>query len=171
MKKNIILAVALAVICLNNLFAQENAKIQASVIQNFDKKFAGAANVKWEPQAKGISLAQFRFENETWVAYYNKEGQLITSGRMIKSTDTLPIKVKESLKNAKDKYQEKFGTLTYSLVYEMTTDKGTEYYIPMANAQVSLLVSLDDAGSSSLRKKAKSNLTVTQDASVIAKGN
>src|SRR6187549_2162034 len=89
MKKNIILAVALAVICLNNMFAQENEKINASVIRNFERKFAGASNVKWQSQPKGISLTQFRFENETWVAYYNAEGQLITSGRMIKSADTL----------------------------------------------------------------------------------
>src|SRR6187549_3104627 len=97
MKKNIILAVALAVICLTNLFAQENAKIKANVIQSFEKKFAGASNVKWESQPKEISLVQFRFEDESWVAYYNNEGSLITSGRMIKEVDTLPIKVKESL--------------------------------------------------------------------------
>ena len=171
MKKNIILAVALAVICLTNLFAQENAKIKANVIRSFEKKFAGASNVIWQSQPKGISLTQFRFENETWVAYYNAEGQLITSGRMIKSADTLPIKVKESLQTAQEKYQAKYGTLTYSLIYEMTSDKGTEYYIPMANSQVSLLVSFDDSGSSDIRSKVKSELPVMQDKSAIAKRN
>jgi hypothetical protein len=171
MKKNIILAVTLAVICLTNLFAQENAKVKASVIQGFEKKFAGASNVKWESQPKEISLVQFRFENESWIAYYSKEGSLITSGRVIKAVDTLPIKVKESLQMAQDKYQSKYGTLAISVVYEMTNDKGTEYYIPMANSQVSLLVSLDESGFSSIRNKSKSNLTIGEDKTAIAKRN
>lgn len=171
MKKNIILAVTLAVICLNLGFAQEKANVNAAVIRSFEKKFAGASNVKWESQPKQISFAQFRFENETWLAYYTVEGNLISSGRLLKSINSLPIKVKESLQTLQDDSQAKYGNLVYSLVYEMTTDHSTEYFIPMESQQASLLVSFTEQGASSIRRKVKHDATMVVDKAVIAKRN
>src|SRR5262245_39015492 len=134
MKKNIILSAALSLICLCSLSAQENqesATVNASVTRSFEKKFAGATNIKWSNHDKGVSLARFQMGEEVWLAYFSREGTLITSGRKIKSPDALPIKVKESLDKVETRYESKFGSLDHGGIYEMVSDNGTEYYVPL----------------------------------------
>lgn len=171
MKKNIIIAAALGLICLNNVFAQESAQVNASVAKNFASKFAGASNVSWEPKAKGISLVKFHLQNESWIAYYSNEGDLITSGRKVMSPNLLPIKVKEALKDVQSKYESKFGNFLFGSIFELTSDKGTEYYIPLENAQLSMLVSIDNTGYSDIRSKVRHTSPIEIDKSVIAKKN
>ena len=168
MKKNIILSAALTIICLN-LFAQENATVNAYVTRNFEKEFSGATNVAWSNHGKGISLAQFRLDDESWVAYFNRQGDLITSGRKIKSSDRLPYKVKESLGTMEDKFEAKYGPLDHGAIFEMISAGGTEYFVPLENGQVALMISFTDAGSSKLERKEIRESAVTTPKSVIAK--
>jgi hypothetical protein len=171
MKKNIIIAAVLMLICLNNLSAQESTQVKASVARNFEEKFLGASNVRWTAEPKGISLAQFRIENDAWVAYFSPEGNLITSGRKIKSSDQLPIKVKEALNNVESKYESKFGSFQYGGIYEMTSDNGTQYFVPLESQKLSMMVSITDGGSSNILRKDHHDLPNTPDPTAIAKKN
>ena len=171
MKKHIIIAAVLSLICLNNLFAQEKAPVNATVIRSFESEFSEASNLRWEPQQRGILLAKFRFENESWIAYYSREGTLITSGRKVESPNLLPIKVKNALENVQDKYEQKYGTFARGTVFEMTTDNGTEYFIPLENVRMSVLVSINDSGISTVERKEKHSSPIATNGSAIAKKN
>ena len=170
MKTNVIIAAVLMLICAN-LSAQESAQVNTIVAGNFETKFPGASTVRWQSQPKGISLAHFFVGNETWVAYYSAEGDLITSGKKIKVTNQLPIKVKESLKNVQTQYEGKFGALLFGSIFEMTNNAGTEYYIPMENNQLSLMLSIDSNGSVCIRKKERHVSPAKIEPVVIAKKN
>lgn len=174
MKKNIILSAALTLVCLCNLSAQENqesATANATVTRNFEKKFTGATNIKWSNHEKGVSLAQFQMGSEVWLAYFSHEGTLITSGRKVKSPDALPIKVKESLDKIQTKYESKFGSLDLGGIYEMTNDNGTQYFVPLENGQLSMMVSFSGDGAYDVRRKETHISPISTDKSVIAKKN
>jgi len=170
MKKNIILSAALFILCLSNLSAQD-ATVNARVTKSFEEKFIGASNIKWSTHEKGVALAKFRMGDETWLAYFNSEGSLITSGRKIKSADALPLKVKASLEAVETRYESKFGPLDQGGIYEMTGEYSTEYFVPLQNGQLAMMVSFTDDGGYAIRKKDKIASPIGADKSVIAKKN
>jgi hypothetical protein len=172
MKKNIILSAALSLICLCSLSAQdESATVNANVTRNFEKKFAGATNIKWSTHDLGVSLARFQMGEQIWLAYFAREGTLITSGRKIKSPDALPIKVKESLNRVQTRYESKFGSLDLGGIYEMISENGTEYFVPLENSQLSMMVAFSDGGGFDIRRKETHTTPIPRDKSVIAKKN
>ena len=173
MKKNIILSAALSLACLCTLWAQEeNATVNANVTRNFEKKFAGATSVKWSTHEMGVTLARFHMGEEIWLAYFAPEGALLTSGRKIKSPDALPIKVKEALNKVQTRYEAKFGSLDLGGIYEMiSADNGTEYFVPLENGQLSMMVAFSGGGGFDIRRKEVHESPIGTDKSVIAKKN
>jgi hypothetical protein len=172
MKKNILLALALSVICLHNLIAQTATNLRASVARSFKSDFSGATNVKVQSVPQRITLIQFNLNEGSWLAYYDEDGNLITSGRKIKTGERLPLIVQESLDGIRAKYEKKFGVLAVGSPYEMTKGNTTEYYVPMQNAQIDMLVSIDGHGESLVHNKHINKPTTPEtDKSVIAKKN
>ena len=171
MKKNILLTLAMAVICLHNLLAQDSKNLSAAVARSFANDFSGASNVKSESLPKGITLVQFNLDQRFWLAYYNEAGSLITSGRRVKVGDKLPVRVEESLDRLRAKYEQKYGTLAVGAPFEMTKGSVTEYFVPMKNAQIDMLVSIDSFGSSIVQNKQIHKSPIEPEKSVIAKKN
>src|SRR5687768_721715 len=93
MKKNMIFGIALLLISLQQLSAQNTAQVSPSVARRFDESFAGASNIHWVSLPKKVTQAQFFYNGASWVAYFDYEANLITSGRRIKSESDLPLKV------------------------------------------------------------------------------
>ena len=171
MKKNLLLALAMSVICLHNLIAQTSTNMRASVARSFESDFSGSTNVKAKILPKSITLIQFNFNEGSWIAYYDQDGKLITSGRRIKTGERLPLVVQESLDEIRAKYERKFGVITVGAPYEMTKDNTTAYYVQMKNARIDMLVSFDGFGTSLVHNKHINKPTFEPDKSVVAKKN
>jgi hypothetical protein len=172
MKKNIILLAAFVLLCLTNLLAQKGSPINSDVSKSFENKFAGATELSWEPQLRGITLARFRYKGETWVAYFDREGSIITSGRKVKSADTLPVKVRESLEKVQSKYEGKYGAFALGSIFEMINENGaTVYFVPMQNAGASMMLSIGYDGYATIQKKDIHSISVQPNPPVIAKKN
>jgi len=171
MKKNIVLAIVLSVICLHNLMAQQNAIENASVARAFEADFSGAENVQAEPEQKNVTLIKFLYKEAFWLAYYTRDGRLISSGRKIKSLDQLPVNVKKSLDALQGEYERKYGSLAVGAPFEMVSDAGTTYFVPLQNTALSMFISIDGSGSTSIRSKQVRDSIVIPEKSVIAKKN
>jgi len=154
MKKNIIIAAVLFVICFRSANAQEGVTTTASVARNFEKEFSGASNVQWTKKDK-IFVATFKYEGGMWIGYFNESGEKLASGRKIKSLDQLPLQVQKSLDLIKEGQERKFGTIETSYAMEIVADGNTKYYVPMANASISLMVEADNSGGATIRKSTK----------------
>ena len=172
MKKNIILSAAFVLLCLTNLFAQDGTTVNLAVSKSFEKKFSGATELSWEPQIHGISLARFHYNNEVWVAYFGPEGNVITSGRRVKSADTLPLKVRESLEKMQTKYESKYGVFALGNIFEMVNENGsTVYYVPLQSTVASMMISINYDGYATIQKKDVHPTGAQPNQSAIAKKN
>lgn len=154
MKNNMIIGALLFVVSLSNSVAQTGAEVNKSVSRSFEKNFAGASHLNWTACGKDISLAQFRFEDKPWVAYFDESGTLITSGRKL-SVHELPSKVNDRMHAFKSKAEKKYGAFTIGSIYEMATDRLIEYYVYLSNDKISLMIAVESNGVVSIKRKAK----------------
>lgn len=143
------------VICLKtNLSAQNSADVNASVAESFSKHFNSASLIQWQ-KAKGTSVAIFSYKEGSWMAYFSQDGKLLASVKKIRDISQLPIAVQESLANLKHQGARKDnGPLEVGFVYEVLPTHGdTFYYVPMQNANQSLIASISANGYASINKK------------------
>lgn len=152
MKQNIIIAAALFMICLSNTKAQDSQQVTASVARSFESEFSGASNIEWTKSGR-VFVAKFDYENNFWVAYLTESGDLMASGRKIKSVDQLPLKVREGILDLKSNKERKFGEISTSYAVEMIEQGITKYYVPMENSNISMLVAADTEGYTTIHKK------------------
>lgn len=151
MKKNIILAAFM--LTLNILNAQDNAKVRASVSEQFKNLFANAKNVQWTNLGKEITQAQFSYNGGSWVAYFDQAGDLITSGRRIKKVEDLPLKVQSGFQRAKGQMEKKGQTSELVIIYEMINGDETSYFVTMRNDGSISTYSIALNGDTSLKLK------------------
>jgi hypothetical protein len=169
MKKNMIIGVVLFIICLTNSVAQDVAVVNASVAGSFERNFAGASQPRWTFYDKNITMARFKFMDRAWLAYFNNEGQIISSGRKV-AVQELPAAVGQGMAAAKQKNEKKYGALSLGVIYEMVTSGEKAYFIPLVNGNIHLLLSIDLDGAIELKRKTK-GISVTGNANVIARTN
>lgn len=170
MKKNLIFAAALMVVCLSNATAQERVAITESVSKNFEREYPGASQVEWA-KTDQASVAQFRFQENFWVAYYNNDGEKFASGRKISEFDQLPLEVQQNILEVRANQEKKFGVMHTSYAIEMIEQGTTKYYLPMENNRISLLITSDNSGSTIVAKKQLKRLSAEAKADLLAKKN
>lgn len=170
MKKNIVIGAALFIISLTSSIAQEGATVTASVAKSFEKSFKGAANPKWSTCGgnQSTSLVQFRFMDKPWLAYFDKSGNLISSGRRI-FIHEVPVLVQNGLYTTKERSEKKYGALSLGAVYEMITSGVTEYYIPLANNKIRLMIAVRTDGTVVIKSRKKINTVPKPADDVIAR--
>jgi hypothetical protein len=151
MKKNIIFGIALMLVSLHNLNAQDSAQINPSVAERFEASFAGARNVFWTSLPKKITQAQFFYNGGSWVAYFDNEGHILTCGRKIKAAEELPLKVQDGLRRAKARMEKKGGSTCQVIsIYEMIKEENTKYFVSLLNDSHVNTFSFSNDGSSAL---------------------
>jgi len=168
MKKNIIIASALLVICLCNVKAQEIIQVSESLTKSFEREYSGASNVEWS-KANQALVAQFRYLDNFWVAYYKEDGEKFACGRKIGTLDQLPLSVQQGIQGIRINQERKFGPMNTSYAMEMIEGGATRYYLPMANQKVSLIVTVDNSGNTIVTRKEAKQPTVRPDKELLAK--
>ncbi len=89
--KKIFVQTLFAVLLTGSLLANTGVTVNHQVKKSFEKEFAGAQAVTWESlSSRNIFHASFIINNERLNAYFNNEGELIATGRYIKS-ENLPL--------------------------------------------------------------------------------
>jgi hypothetical protein len=170
MKKNTIIASAILVIGLCSAKAQESIQISESISERFGHEYSGASNVEWSKANEAV-VAQFRYLDNFWVAYYKADGEKFASGRKIATLDQLPLSVQQGILNARINQERKFGPMNTSYAMEMIEDGTTKYYLPMANVKVSLILTVDNSGNTIVTRKEAKQPTVKPDKDLLAKKN
>lgn len=164
-----IIGAMLWIISLSNLVAQESPATNVATLKSFERAFAGATNVKWTSVGKGISLAAFNHKGDYRLAYYTREGKIISSGKKIRNTHDLPVLVSESLYRVKNFQENKVGALALGSVYEMVEGDITKYFVSMQNHKVSFMYEINTSGHAQLWKRQKLELKSYPPKNVIAR--
>jgi hypothetical protein len=124
--------VGLAVL-LNVLTVNANAKVPVSdkVLQSFQKEFARATNVNWVSWSeKNIFQATFTYDNARVEAYFDEDGDLLSTARFITESQ-LPLMVMKVLSTDYARY-------TVRRVVEYTENKEVYYLVTVFNEKGSM---------------------------------
>ena len=167
MKKVIILCV-FTLISMSILRGQSKAEPSPSIASEFNKQFNGATNVNWE-KIGTLTYANFHFQQNLMVAYFDREGNLITKARKI-SADQLPMNLKSELLIVKNDREKKSGVLSVGNIFEYSIDADTQYVTSLENDRESIVVGTVN-GRMTVRSKSKKELnTPGTPKDLIAKG-
>jgi hypothetical protein len=152
MKNNMIIGAALFIISLSNSVAQDAPSVNASVAKSFEKSFSGATNLRWSSHPKSILLARFTYQDKTCLAYFNRSGQIISTGHKV-SVQELPAAVGYGMNLAKENNEKKYGPLAIGMIYEMVTESEKAFFVPLVNDKIQLLISVAPDGTVVLKRK------------------
>ena len=151
MKNKIIIGAVIFILSIASASAQD---VNASVTASFEKSFAGATNIRWTPCPKKISLVQFGYLGKAWLAYFDHQGKLVSSGRRL-TIHELPVVVQNGMRSKKQLFENKYGAITVGTIYEMLTDNITEYYIPLQNHKIRFMIAVQTNGNVIVKSKKK----------------
>jgi len=125
-----------------------NPRIQASL----EKEFTGAQYIVWKSIKKeGIFQARFVYNNEQLNAFFDGDGTLLATGRLV-SQAALPLMISKNMSNKYPEYEFKDAT-------EYTRENETTYLITLESEKVKLTLQAYSNGSLYIFKKEKKNLS------------
>ena len=146
MKKAILALSMFLTIGLTAALAYEETKVDPKVLSAFQKDFSFAENVKWEITT-GLSQVRFSIYDQSLIAWYNAEAELISTARNILYKQ-LPLSVIKSL-------EEKYSEADFTSMQEITKGNETNYFIQVESKEKKLLLKANSSGSLSVVKKIK----------------
>ena len=124
MKKRFLVLTTALIMTFSATFAKETPAVPATIVTELQQKFTNANDVQWETTAN-FYKATFTIDGQSLKAFYSFDGQLIGLSRQI-NVDQLPMALIKDVK-------EKSATNTVTDLFELLTDRGTEYYISYKN--------------------------------------
>jgi len=95
MKKTFVTLFTLFTIGITVSLAASGSNVDPKILSAFQKEFSFAKNVKWEEEGN-LTRVNFSLNDQGIIAWYNSDGQLITTARNI-LYHQLPISVMRSL--------------------------------------------------------------------------
>ncbi len=119
MKKKFLVLTTALVIAFSATFANDTSSVPASVQTELHQKFADANDVQWKTTANYYEAA-FSINGHQLKAFYSIDGDLIGISRQI-NVSQLPMALIAEVK-------EKSATSKITDLFELLTDRGTEYY-------------------------------------------
>lgn len=124
MKKQILAVAAALVITFSTAFATEITPVPKAIVEEFNKEFNHVTGVQWKV-TESFYKASFSIKDQKVDAFYGFDGKMIGLSRFI-SVNQLPLSlIKEAVKKSE--------TASVSELFELLTEKGTEYFITYAN--------------------------------------
>ena len=95
MKKTFVTLLVLLTISITSVLGAGKTGVDPKILSAFQKEFSFAKNVKWEEEGN-LTRVNFSLNDQGIVAWYNSDGELITTARNI-LYHQLPISVMRSL--------------------------------------------------------------------------
>ncbi len=144
MKKLIILAAILVSVSSFSYAIEVNKKIIAS----FNNHFCNASNVQWKAlEDVNLYEAHFTYNGEQINAYYNEDGELVSTARYINKAN-LPLLIARQI-------QEQYPDYLIRTIIESNKENDISYYITLVSPKKSLIVSTTGDRRLSVFKKFK----------------
>jgi hypothetical protein len=120
MKKKFLVLTTALILTFSATFAKETPSVPATIVIELQQKFTNANDIQWETTAN-FYKATFTIDGQSLKAFYSFDGQPIGLSRQI-NVDQLPMALIRDVK-------EKSANNTVTDLFELLTDRGTEYYI------------------------------------------
>jgi len=120
MKTKIIALLTAIILTTSVTFAQENKPVPKSIVDAFSNEFKKVSNISWLA-TDDYYKAVFDANEISMQAFYSFDGKLIAVSRKL-TIKQLPIILG-------DKAKEKVGDIRLYDLFEMFSDRGTEYYL------------------------------------------
>ena len=148
MKKSLIGLVILLTISTSALHARDKDPISEKVLSSFRKEFSKATNITWMPKKEqNLYHAKFQYNDETVEAFFNEDGNLVSTARFI-SERQLPILImKEILAD--------YGDYHIRQVVEFANENETNYVVSAFNNKETIVVKYFPNGDSQRIKRFK----------------
>ena len=120
MKKKILTVTAAILFTLSATFARDIKPVPDAIVSELQQEFKNASNVTWKT-TPAFYKATFTVDGNPLEAFFSYDAQLIGVSRNI-TVDQLPLRLIRELK-------EKGETTEITELFELLTDRGTEYFI------------------------------------------
>jgi hypothetical protein len=120
MKKKIFTVTAAILFTFSAAFARDIKPVPDAIVSELQQEFKNASNVTWKTTPTFYKAA-FTVGNNPLEAFYSYEGRLIGVSRKI-TVDQLPLGLIK-------KVNEKGAATEITDLFELLTDRGTEYFI------------------------------------------
>jgi len=121
MKKRFLVLTTALIMTLSATFAQNNQPdVPATIVNGLEQQFTNATDVQWQT-TDNLYKASFTVDGQQLRVFYSLDGQRIGISRNI-SVEQLPMVLIKDVK-------EKEATNTITDLFELLTDRGTEYFI------------------------------------------
>ena len=146
MKKTFVTLLVSLTISITSVFGTGKTAVDPKILSAFQKEFSFAKNVKWEEEGN-LTRVNFSLNDQGIVAWYNSNGELITTARNI-LYHQLPISVMRSL----DK--EYAGAGIFGIV-EISRNEETWYQVQAEKKGKKYLLKANPSGNITLLKKIK----------------
>ena len=120
MKKQFLVLTAALIMTFSATFAQDSKQIPKTVVSELIQRFANAQDVQWQA-TDNYYKASFAVDGQPLRVFYSIDGDMIGVSRTI-GIEQLPMALIREVK-------EKQAAYTVTDLFELLTDRGTEYYI------------------------------------------
>ena len=124
MKKKIILMTATMLMTISVMFAQEVKTIPSRVVKELHTEFDNVSSLEWKTVDQ-FYKATFTTNGRLLEAFYTADGTLTALSRRL-TVDQLPLALAKQVK-------EKMINYGVSDLFELLTDRGTEYFLTVSN--------------------------------------
>ena len=147
--KKILIVMLVTIVTTASAFANNNSPLNEKVLMSFNTTFSTAVNVTWkELKDYGLYHASFTNGQQQLDAFFNEEGELITTARTINQKQ-LPLAIAANI-------SDRYGDMIMDAdVLECNNAGITTYYVTVRSAKNTIILKADGDNSLSVFKKQK----------------
>ena len=147
--KKMFLILVLVASAITQTVSAADEKVSPRLSQALVKEFSGAKAIHWQAfKGKDIYQASFILNNQRLFAFFNSDGDLLSTGRYVAETN-LPILVTKSI-------AERFADFNIKEIVEYTRDGDTQYALVLENDKKIITANaFTDGGIAVVSKKKK----------------
>ncbi len=143
--KTRVLFAFLLMVSISASFANNIGEVRKQVVQNFNKEYANATDIKWTVTNQ-FTKVTFKLEDQILFAYYNLDGERMAVSRNILAGQ-LPLALSEDIKKS-------YSSYWVTDMFEILDKDGTHYYATIEDSdQRIVLKGSSFAGSWSVHKR------------------
>lgn len=145
--KRTILALALNLLVGLTSIMAADPQVDPRILANFKKEFGDARQIRWDVNRE-FTRAHFLLNQQGLIAYFDREGELVSLARNI-LYNQLPITVIKSL-------EKKFPSTEFSGIVEVTSNNETSYLMTVEQKGKKLQLQVNSSGYITKVSKTKS---------------
>lgn len=146
MKKTFVTLFLSVTVLVSALAAPLDPEVDPKIVSAFQKEFSFAKDVKWQQKGE-LFQVNFSLYDHAFIAWYNAEGELMSTARNILYMQ-LPLSVIKTL-------QQNYDDADFSGIVEITRNDQTYYYINAEIKNKKYLLEANSYGNVSVAKRIK----------------